>query len=65
VNGNPLGGPRDFYNPDVQPTGEVDLGVFELKKGTNQFSVTVVGANPKAVQAYMFGLDYLRLKPIE
>ncbi len=65
VNGNPSGGPRDFYNPDVQPTGEVDLGVFELKKGTNQFSVTVVGANPKAVQAYMFGLDYLRLKQIE
>ncbi|MFM1941394.1 MAG: hypothetical protein RI897_376 [Verrucomicrobiota bacterium] len=65
VNGKPAGGPRDFYAPDVKPTGEVDLGVFELNKGLNRLSVTTVGANPKAVKAYMFGLDYLRLRPVD
>lgn len=63
VNGQPAGPPRDFYNPEVKPSEEMDLGVFELKAGENEFSSTVVGANAQAVKAYMFGLDYLRLQP--
>jgi hypothetical protein len=55
----------DFYNPDVQPSKEMDLGVFDLRAGDNEFSCTVVGANEKADPAYMFGLDYLLLKPVE
>jgi hypothetical protein len=65
INGQKTGEPMDFYNPDVAPTKEVDLGVFELKAADNEFSATVAGANDKAVKAYMFGLDYLRLKPAE
>jgi hypothetical protein len=65
VNGAKAGGPRDFYNPDVKLTQETDLGVFALKAGDNTLSVTVVGANDKAVKAYMFGLDYVLLKPAE
>jgi hypothetical protein len=38
------------------------LGLFDLKEGDNEFSATVIGANEKAVKAYMFGLDYLLLK---
>jgi Protein of unknown function (DUF2961) len=52
----------DFYNPDVKPSKEMDLGVFDLRQGENEFSSTVVGANPKAVPAYMLGLDYILLK---
>jgi hypothetical protein len=63
INGQRAGTPLDFYNPEVVPTGEVDLGTFDLRAGTNELSVTVAGANPKADKAYMFGLDYLLLKP--
>ncbi len=53
----------DFYNPEVRPTKEIDLGVYDLKAGENEFSATVVGANEQAIKSYMLGLDYLLLKP--
>ena len=65
INGQPAGAPIDFYEPEVRPTSERLLGEFELKAGDNEFSVTVVGANEKAVKSYMFGLDYLLLKPVD
>jgi hypothetical protein len=63
VNGQKAGQPIDFYSPGVQPSKEIDLGVFELKQGENEFSATVVGANEKAIKSYMLGLDYLLVKP--
>jgi hypothetical protein len=65
INGRKAGEPIDFYHVEVKPTGERDLGVFELRPDENQLSVTVVGANPQAVKSYMFGLDYLRLQPVD
>jgi hypothetical protein len=65
INGQKAGEPMDFYNPDVRPTREVDLGVFDLKAGDNEFTATVVGANEKAIKTYMLGLDYLLLKPVD
>ena len=65
VNGQKAGEPIDFYEPEVTVSKEMDLGVFDLKAGDNEFSATVVGANEKAVKAYMLGLDYLRLKAVE
>ena len=65
INGKPAGEPIDFYNPEVQATQELLIGEYELKAGANEFSVTIVGANEKAVKTYMFGLDYLLLKPAE
>lgn len=65
INGRKAGAPIDFFNPEtVVPTGEIDLGTFDLKQGANELTVTVVGANEKAVKGYMFGLDYLMLKPV-
>jgi hypothetical protein len=64
INGQKTGAPIDFYNPDVVPSAEMNLGVFELRAGDNEFSATVEGANPAAVKAYMFGLDYLRIEPV-
>lgn len=63
INGRPAGQPIDFYQPDVTPTRELDLGVFELHATDNEFTATVVGANDRAVRSFMFGLDYLRLEP--
>ena len=65
INGQNAGAPRDFYNASVRPTGETELGTFDLKKGGNVFTATVVGKNADALPAYMFGLDYLLLKPAE
>lgn len=62
INGTPAGSPRDFYSPDVKPTDEISLGTFDLREGLNSLNITVVGANEKAQKAYMFGLDYLRLR---
>lgn len=62
INGQKAGDPIDFYNPDVKPGRAVELGTFELREGANEFAVTVMGANDKAIKAYMFGLDYLLLQ---
>jgi hypothetical protein len=64
INGRKAGGPMDFYSPEVAPTEERDLGTFDLSAGANELSVTVVGANPGAEKGYMFGLDYLLLRPV-
>jgi len=65
INGEKAGQPLDFFNNGVIQTAELPLGVFELREGQNVLSATVVGANEKALKEYMFGLDYLTLKPAE
>jgi len=65
LDGRKLGGPIDLYNPDVVPTKPLSLGTHELAKGTHELTVEITGANPKAVKAYMFGLDCVLLKPLE
>jgi hypothetical protein len=63
INGHKAGEPIDFYHAGVIQTGEIPLGTFDLRKGANELSAVVVGANPKAEKQYMFGLDYILLKP--
>jgi hypothetical protein len=63
VNGQKAGEPIDFYNDGVAASPEMPLGTFELKEGDNQLSAEIIGANDKAQKQYMFGLDYLILKP--
>lgn len=57
-----LGEPIDFYNsPDVITTGVLSYSGIELKAGNHKLGITITGANPEAVKAYMIGLDYVRL----
>jgi hypothetical protein len=63
VNGKKTGEPIDFFHDSVIRTAEIPLGTFDLRQGPNELSAVVVGANPKADKKYMFGLDYLRIKP--
>lgn len=52
----------DLYNNGVIHTGTLALGdTFQLKGGDHKLGVKIVGANPKAIKSYMFGLDYLVL----
>jgi putative membrane-bound dehydrogenase-like protein len=57
-----LGAPIDLFNtPDVITTGVVSLGQRDLTAGDHRLTIEIVGANPAAVKAYMFGLDYIYL----
>ena len=64
LDGQPAGQPVDLYNPEVVPTDPpVSLGIHELSAGQHKLTVEIVGANPKAIKAYMFGLDRILLEP--
>ncbi len=55
--------PMDLYHPDsVIATKEIELGNFDLDKGRHILTVEVVGSNPKAIQRYMVGIDYVDVK---
>jgi hypothetical protein len=62
----PLGKPYDLYHaPDVVTSGVLTLGEAELKEGSHHLTIQITGANPAAVRKYMFGLDYVLLKPVK
>lgn len=61
LDGAKVGGAIDLYDPHVVPTGPVSLGTVELSAGAHKLTVEIVGANEKAIKAYMFGLDYVKL----
>lgn len=58
-------GEFDLYHPQVVTTGEVLLGSFELEEGSQELVVTITGAHPDAVKSHLFGIDRLRLVPME
>lgn len=51
---SPPGLPNDGVIPTVPP---ISLGTHTLTAGDHKLTVEIVGANDKAVKAYMFGLD--------
>jgi len=60
LDGKKAGDKIDLFNDGVIPTDPpVPVGVHELAEGEHKLTVEIVGANEKAVKAYMFGLDYL------
>ncbi len=66
LDGKKIGGEIDLYNQGVLHSGEVVLAESAmLTKGDHKFTVTMVGSNPKAVRKYMFGLDYVSLRPTD
>ena len=62
LNGDPIGDPIDFYQPDLTAPGPVSLGVYGFQAGTNRLAFRMTGANPDAEKNYIFGLDYLKLE---
>ena len=61
VNGRETGPPVDLYAESIAFGPEQSLGVFKLIPGQNTLSAVLKGANPEAIPAMMFGLDYVRL----
>jgi hypothetical protein len=62
LDGKKLGGPIDLYGPSVEPVPPIVLGARGLAEGQHQLAVEIVGVNPNAAKAHIFGLDYLRLQ---
>jgi hypothetical protein len=58
-----LGRPIDLYHTAVVATGPLEMGVHDLTAGEHKLTIEVVGANPKAIKAYMAALDYVKLDP--
>lgn len=65
LDGQKLGEPVDLYNNGVIHTGVLSLGTADLTPGEHKLTVEIIGANDKAVKAYMFGLDYVKLEMLK
>ena len=65
LDGSDLDAPIDFYDAKVVSTGPLFLGEVDLEPGQRRLGVRIVGANPKAIKSYMFGLDWVRLIPVQ
>lgn len=62
LDGEKISEPMDMYYPDgVIATKQIKLGTFTLEKGRHVLTIKIVGANPKAIQRYMVGVDYIDL----
>ena len=61
LDGEPLGPPVDCYDPQVVTTGVLKFPVENLGEGAHTLEARIVGKNPEAKPAFMFGLDYVRL----
>jgi putative membrane-bound dehydrogenase-like protein len=59
LDGKKTGQPIDCYNSEVVSTKPIPLGTHRLAAGKHELTVEIVGANPQAVKAYMFGIDCL------
>ena len=62
LDGQKLGDAVDLYHESVVPTGPLALGTLDLAAGDHKLAVEIIGANEKAIKAYMFGLDYVKLE---
>lgn len=64
INDRDTGRPVDFfYDKGVYTIEDMDLGVFDLKRGENRITFTILGANEKGSKAYMIGFDSLTIDP--
>jgi hypothetical protein len=63
VNGEKLGEPFDGYNPQVIPTGVLEIGTVDLKAGKQVIEIEIIGKNDAAFPGYMAGVDRLRFVP--
>lgn len=61
LNGQKIGDDLDLYNEKVIRQVHTYDSV-DLKSGRNTLTFEIIGANTKAVQAYMFGLDTVSVK---
>ena len=54
----------DAYYANGVISQVVDFGEQNLTKGKHKLEIEMKGANPSAVQDYMFGIDYIDVLPL-
>ncbi len=64
LDGQKLGGPIDLYSRE-NITKPATLGERRLSEGEHRLLVQVIGSNPAAKPRQMFGLDCIRLEPLQ
>lgn len=63
LNDQKIGQPIDlYYKNGVTATDQIDLGTYDLGKGSHTLIAEIAGGNPAAIQRYMFGMDYLKIQ---
>ncbi|MBN1854495.1 MAG: DUF2961 domain-containing protein [Pirellulales bacterium] len=62
LDGKKIGEPLDLYHPTVEPTEPIPLGSHDLAEDKHIVTIEILGANEKAIQSYMFGLDYFNFE---
>lgn len=65
INGKVAKEGLDLYNESVVGSPEIDLGEFDLSAGQNKLEVAATGSHRGNPNDYLFGLDYILLKPAE
>ena len=63
LDGKPLGGPVDLYDPQVTLAAPVRSEPISLSAGDHKLTFKITGANEQAAKAYMVGIDYVKLDP--
>ena len=63
LDGKEIGSPIDLYDKEVITSGVLTIPIGKIESGKHQLTAKIIGANPKAIKRYMFGLDYIRLTP--
>lgn len=57
-----LGEPIDLYNPEVITTGVLSFPKLKVDGNKHTLTVQIAGTNPRAKKAFMFAIDYLRVR---
>ncbi len=63
LDGKKIGDTFDQYYPSVTPGGTLSLGTHRLSQGDHKLFVAIVGANQAAGDSYLFGLDWIKIRP--
>ena len=63
VDNGPASDPIDFYHAGLTRQ-VIDIGTYSFTAGTHTLTITVTGANARALQRHMIGLDYLKLTAV-
>lgn len=64
LDGKPLGQPIDLYNPEVTLAEPFVSEPISISSGDHHLTFKITGANPKALKAYMVGIDYVKLDAV-
>lgn len=59
-----LGPPIDLYDTKVATTGVLSFQNLKTEGNQHVLTLQIAGANPKAKQAFMVAIDYLKVRPL-